>query len=386
MALDWPDPKTDERKFARISVFITAEVAIRCHVQFVSEVKLQRRIPNWVVKGFLALCLLVMGNSLFAHLSIETAADYSREKNEFALIVARDGRIIYERYGKGTSASTPQRIYSGTKGFWCVLAMAAQQDNILRLDNLVGKSLPDWRKGEKAKVSIRELLNFTSGLPPTNALHGMVRGDRDQYARHLQLQGAPGSLFQYGPASLQVFDAVLDRQLEKLGLSSVQYLNSRLLLPLGIPLRGYSPDIRGHPLLAASFTLTAREWLRFGNFLARSGIGGPLPIFPIVSSTELSECFQGSTANPMFGMGFWLNRHAKSTGATEVSIESNLCMIRWPREACISRNAPAELIAAVGSYGQRLYIVPSEKLVIVRLGNAMNFSDAEFLKRLYSRK
>ncbi|MEO6054832.1 MAG: serine hydrolase domain-containing protein, partial [Chthoniobacterales bacterium] len=311
---------------------------------------------------------------------------YSKGKAEVALLIVRDGNVLFERYRPGTSPNEPQRIYSGTKGFWCVLAAAAQQDGILKLQEPVGKILSDWRSGEKGKVTIRELLNFTSGLPATNALHGQTIPDRDAYARRLKLSASPGSLFQYGPAALQVFDATLQHQLMSRALAPVSYMKMRLLLPLGIPLRRYVPDTSGNPLLAAGMTLTAREWLRFGNFLMRSGRGGPLSVLQLIKPSLLEECFKGSMPNPMFGMGFWLNQQAKFSGASEMPIEPNLCMIRWPRNACISRSAPADLVASVGSYGQRLYVIPSEKLVIVRMGNSLDFSDAEFLRRLYSGK
>ena len=61
---------------------------------------------------------------------------------------------------------------------------------------------------------------------------------------------------------------------------------------------------------------------------------------------------------------------------------------KWPaqswRNACLSRAAPADLIACIGSYGQRIYIVPSQKLVIVRMAKDSKPNDAEMLRLLFA--
>jgi hypothetical protein len=66
-------------------------------------------------------------------------------------------------------------------------------------------------------------------------------------------------------------------------------------------------------------------------------------------------------------------------------MERKLMSQSW-RNICLSKTAPAELVACIGSYGQRLYVVPSKKLVIVRLGKGGQFKDAPFLKALFATK
>ena len=62
---------------------------------------------------------------------------------------------------------------------------------------------------------------------------------------------------------------------------------------------------------------------------------------------------------------------------------------KWPkqqwRNACLCRNAPSDLVASIGSGAQRLYVVPSQDLVIVRQGKDSAFSDAEFLRLFFGR-
>ena len=90
----------------------------------------------------------------------------------------------------------------------------------------------------------------------------------------------------------------------------------------------------------------------------------------------------------MFGLSFWLNTGANSKGAHECDIEKMLEK-KWQEQDwgnhCICRNAPADLVAAVGSGYQRLFVIPSLDLVIVRQGADARFSDAEFLRRILRR-
>ncbi len=82
-------------------------------------------------------------------------------------------------------------------------------------------------------------------------------------------------------------------------------------------------------------------------------------------------------------MGFWLNRDAPD--GRPVNVENNL-EPKWSAEdwsdACLCCQAPRDLYVSLGSMGQRLYVVPSLDLVVVRLSADSNFSDEEFLRLL----
>jgi CubicO group peptidase (beta-lactamase class C family) len=138
----------------------------------------------------------------------------------------------------------------------------------------------------------------------------------------------------------------------------------------------YLNDRGGNPLLAAGFILTARQWARMGELVLNQGK-------PVVRPESLAQCWRGSAANRAFSLGWWNNRAAP--GGREFDFEAMLhpkwSEQDWP-DACLCREAPRDLVACIGSGYQRLYVVPSLDLIIVRQGNGGQFSDGRFLRLL----
>jgi hypothetical protein len=100
----------------------------------------------------------------------------------------------------------------------------------------------------------------------------------------------------------------------------------------------------------------------------------------------LREAFAGSQANSSYGLTFWLNEGA-SSGA-EVDMERMLDLpwqsAQWIG-TCICKDAPADMVVALGSGYQRLFIIPSLDALIVRQGSNAKFSDAHFLRLVLGR-
>ena len=257
-------------------------------------------------------------------------------------------------------------------------AVAAQCDGILDLDEPVAGTITEWRgQPGRGQITIRELLNFTAGLDPGFHLHSDDLADRDGYALGLPQVARPGGSFIYGPGQIQVFCEVLRRKLAARGRETPwHYLNRRVLQPLGLRSVPYKVDALGNPLMATGVRLTAREWARFGECLLAGGKG-------VLPKGALCQCLCGSARNPAFGMGFWLNREAP--GGRVVNVEENLVPKWWQEnwsDACLCREAPSDLFVSLGSMGQRLYMVPSLDLVVVRLSEDSKFSDEQFLRLL----
>jgi CubicO group peptidase (beta-lactamase class C family) len=315
---------------------------------------------------------------------LRAASEYSATRGGFSFLVVEDGHVVYENYAHGDADDRVAQIFSGTKGFWCVAAAAAVQDGILDFDEPVQNTITEWRDDpDKASIRVRDLLNFTAGIEPIFALHGRAIGDRNGYSVRLPAVRSPGTSFMYGPSQLQIFSELFRRKLAARKTTPEQYLSRRILRPLGIGEVDFREDRRGNPLLASGFRLTARQWEQLGELILGCG---KYRGHQIVRWDILADLFRGTRVNPMFGMGFWLNHGGD--GAREVDVEKML-EIPWERQVwrgdCLCREAPHDMIAAIGSGYQRMFIVPSMRLVIVRQGvDNSRFSDATFLRLIFS--
>ncbi len=310
--------------------------------------------------------------------AVRAAAAYSAAHRGASLLVIQQAKTIAEEYPDGGGAGARRRIFSGTKAFWNLAALAAAEDGLLSLDERVADTVPSWKDdARKARITIRQLLDFSSGLEPAFRLHNDNIADRDEIALRLPVVAEPGRAFVYGPAALQVFHAVLKAKLH--GQAPRAYLERRVLRRMGLGAQRYLPDRAGNPLLAAGWELTARQWAKLGQLVLKDGA-------PVVSPALLAESWRGSPANRAFSLGWWNNRAAP--GGREIDFEANLTA-SWPAQnwsnACLCRAAPNDLVACIGSRHQRLYVIPSLQLVVVRHGDGGGFSDARFLRLLLGR-
>jgi CubicO group peptidase (beta-lactamase class C family) len=310
---------------------------------------------------------------------MRAAAEYSAAHTGAAMVVMKNGKVIFEDYPNGHTSRDLHKIYSGTKGFWILAALKAVEEGRIDLNERVATTIPEWQNDPgKSRVTIRQLLSFCSGLDAANQLHGDGFADRDAIAIRTALVAQPGSAFIYGPAPLQVFHEILKRKLAEHDETPTRFLERKVLQPMGLGPQRYLADKEGNPLLATGFMMTARRWARMGQLILDGGR-------PVVSPSSLAQCFRGSSANCAFGMGFWNNRMAAESVGRELDIEDTL-EPKWNRQnwqcACICRDAPADLVASVGSGYQRLFVIPSMQLVVVRLGRFGRYSDARFLRLL----
>lgn len=308
---------------------------------------------------------------------LEAAGEYSANHGGVALLVMQHGRTLYA----GGATERPHKIFSGTKGFWVLAALAAVEDGILSLDETAASSLMEWApEPRKSQITVRNLLSMTSGLEPRFELHGSDFDNRNRLALNAASVASPGAAFIYGPASLQAFEELFRRKLAARGETPEHYLERKVLRPLGLGAQRYMEDRSGNPLLATGFLLTAEQWGRLGEVVAAHGK-------PVVSPRLFDQCCHGTGANVGFGMGFW-NNQAAAGGGRETDIEDQLERKWWQQDwhgICLCRDAPTDLVAGIGSGYQRLYVVPSKDLVVVRFGNGTRFPDAEFLRLLLAR-
>lgn len=346
------------------------------------------------------------------------AADYSASKSGRAVLVLHKGELAFERYDNGWAKDRPHALASGTKSFTGVMAMMAVQDGLIELDELASDTLAEWKSDPaKSKITVRHLLTLTSGLKPGdrelsggNAGGGRVLGEvAAERAKRLGIQDRArpdnwftaaialpsehpaGSRFEYGPSHFFAFGELLQRKLQETGApqqTTLAYLSERVFKPVGINVARIGRDKAGNPNLPGGAMLTAAEWAKFGQFVLQQGAvrqpDGSLK--QLLRPELLAQCFEGTKANPSYGLTWWL---PGGDAGAEADVADGAIRARRPSAQLPAVRAvgpdgqPLRIFMAAGLGKQRLYVIPAYDLVVVRFAEAtragQSFDDAAFL-------
>lgn len=283
-------------------------------------------------------------------MSLDHALEYASKHELHALIVVRDGHIEAEVYGSGWGATQPHPLYSGAKSFWGVAAVVAQSEGLLDLDETVGATFPTWQVDPwRARVTLRMLLQMTAGVG-----FGGLGNAVPTYEASLQtmLKREPETGFTYSGIPLQIFGAVFAAKLAPLDLTPHAFLRERILDPIGMTIGSWRELSDGTNPLPTGASVAAREWLKYGALIGGRGVYHGKQI---VAGDALAQCFVPTAIAPRYGLGWWLGG---------------------------SKNGPSDIAYASGAAGQALYLIPSQKLVVVHLAKSTSWDHNAFLKRL----
>ena len=313
----------------------------------------------------------------------KTAAEYSRVSRGVAVLVMRKGEIIFEDYAPIWSAEKLHLLAEGTTSFAAALAVCAWQDGLLDLDEKASDTITEWKDDPlKAAITIRQLLSLSSGIAGGDTRRHPPSFKESIEVATLLPNAAPGAQFSFGPIPFQCFGEVLRRKLEAKKETVYNYLHRRLITPLQLRVVFWRRDKDGHPHLQSGAFLTARDWAKFGEFVWMNGKWNGVQL---VGPKLTAACFHPSRANPGYGLGWWLlGADAGSTAA----LAEFPGVQRQERELEERRlngfQIPGDTVAAMGRGQQRCYIIPSQELVIVRLGDSegRDFLDNQFLAKL----
>ena len=341
-----------------------------------------RPLPASLFAAVLALLPCV------AHADARAAAEYSARHGGVSFIAIRDGETLHEAYPNGGGAEKAHELASGTKSFSGVIAAVAVKDGLLSLDERAADTLDEWKDDpRKSQITLRQLLSLTSGIEGGH----IGRPPDYQDAVALPAVAEPGTVFEYGPVNFQIFGEIMKRKLQSYEggrySDALAYLKARILDPLDITPAQWNRGRDSNPHLPSGADLTARDWARFGEFiLDRGEVDGKL----LVDEAAFAAMFDGSAVNPGYGLTWWLNAEPSAEtlkASRPMTVASDL--YTHPRRS----ELPDDLFMAAGAGDQRLYIIPSINLVVVRQTDriffrsraARRYSDVEFLLALLAR-
>lgn len=303
------------------------------------------------------------------------AVDYAAETDSNALLVWRDGVLLVEQYGDGvTVESARTQSNSMHKSVLAlVLNIAVQRGDIESLDDPASNYIGDWIDQPHGKITLRHLLTMSSGLelapPDYNNPYSFGRrlfsaSDISSVARSAPQVAAPGEKFEYNNVNPQILVDVIEAAT---GAKYADYAGEHLWSKFA----KYDADVwldraggaaHGYCCLIAN----AEDWLRLGILIMNGGATGAQKI---IDEERVIDIFDASPANPNYGQLVW-----RGTPYKEIRKYRPNAQFGVPHSQPYL--AP-DVFFFDGFGGQRVYIIPSRRVVIVRTGaEQFNWDDS----------
>lgn len=275
--------------------------------------------------------------------------DYLELKNTKGFIILHNGKIVMENYFNGHTITTPWYWASAGKTLTSTLTGIAEQEGFINTNNKVSDYIGNnWTSASLAKenlISCKNLLTMTSGLNDD-------LGD-DVSPTNLQYQSDAGTRWAYHNVYVKLQDVVAVATNQ----SWESYFNSKLKNPIGMS---------GSWIQNGDFSVywsTTRSMARFGLLALNKGNWNGTQILNTNFFNNATTTSQ--SINLSYGYLWWLNgKSSYHLPQSQFEFQGNLIP-----------NAPADMFCALGKDDQKIYVVPSQKLVIVRMGNTADGSN-----------
>lgn len=287
--------------------------------------------------------------------AIDRARTIATEAESDCLVVVHDGRLVHEEYWGAATADSDQEIFSATKSVSGVLVGIADDLGLLDIDDPASTHLTEWQGTPSEDVTIRSLLTNTSGRYwdfTTDYVDMTGADDRSGFAIALDQQHEPDTVWVYNNAAIQTLEEVLERAT---GQDVEAFANEYLFGPTGMDVT-FGRDPAGNPATYFSLQAGCLDMARFGLLALEGGQWGG---DQVVSSTFMDAATSPSTdLNAAYGYLWWLNAE---DGWVHPDPRRDTSAAFWP-------DAPADAFAALGLGNQVVAVLPSQDLVVVRLG------------------
>lgn len=300
--------------------------------------------------------------------ALAEAQAYSDSKAGLGLLVLQDGAIIHEQYAEGLTGDQPLVSASMAKPVLALaIGIAVHKGVIGSIQDPLSRYLPEWQDDPRGAITIEQALQMRTGLGPSDFRAVLLGPDVGAAAMGTALAGQPGERFAYNNAVSQLLMTVLERALQKDGKPEyAAWLEREVWCPLGNGAASLWVDEKGTPRGYAGLNASVHDWARIGEVIRTGGRAGRRQVVP---RRWIAAMAQPSPANAQFGYHVWLGR--EWTAQRRYSAENPLTIPHAEPFA-----AP-DVIYFDGFGGQRVYIVPSRGLTIVRFGEVdMTWDDA----------
>ena len=279
----------------------------------------------------LALSFITQAHAVFDQADLQTLIAKSEEKDSDVLMVWKDGELLYS---KDTDVTKKYSIQSVTKSLTALTTSCILKDTPEKLDE--PNLFPEWAGTPKEAITLRMLLSMNSGIiDPANPW-----GDHDYYAHAASqpLTHTPGTVFSYANVQPMIVGKWIK---ETTGEQFTKHINRCFFGPMGITDWTIGKDGERNDVVAGGVKIHAKDLLKIGIMLAQDG---QYEGQELMTPSQVKELRRDTLDDKNgYGLSFWL----------------------WGKS----------IYYAEGYLGQFLIIVPSEKLVVLRMRNRENMQN-----------
>ena len=278
-------------------------------------------------------------------------------KNTRAVVVLHKGQLIGEQYAPEVDQNTPLLGWSMTKSLTSTLFGMLVDRQKIDIDSKTG--IPDWQEDERAQITWRHLLQMNSGLrwkedysDLSDAVTMLFNSDAiGQYALSVPAETSPGEVWNYSSGTSNI----LSSQMRNYFANQTEYLRfpyDSLFGRIGMYSAVIEADATGDLVGSSYAWATARDWAKIGQLFLQNGKWEGEEIISEDWISFIQEPAAGS--DQLYGGHFWINSGGN-----------------FP-------NIPLDAYSMNGFHSQRIMIIPSKDLVIVRLGVTYKRADFDF--------
>lgn len=273
---------------------------------------------------------------------------FLQSKNTKAFIILKDGKIAAERYFGTFTQDSLWYWASAGKTMTAFLVGIAQQEGLININNrsslYLGRGWTSLAAAKEDLITVRHQLTMTTGLDDG------VPDDDCTTPSCLLFKADAGTRWAYHNAPYTLLDKVVENAT---GLSYNNYFQQKIRNRIGMNglwMRSGFNNV---------FFSNARSMARFGLLLLNKGKWEQTPIISDTSYFN-AQVNSSQTINPSYGYLTWLN--GKATFMTPI--------FQTVFTGMIIPNAPSDMYCALGKNDQKIYVVGSQKLVVIRLGES----------------
>lgn len=307
-------------------------------------------------------------NGRIASTALRAASAYAEQQNSSALLVYHAGSLVHEEYWGNTGRETvfnPQSMSKTLLGM--MIGIGIRDGYIDSTDDRADRYLEQWRGDERGAITVGQLLQMSGGLAQISTSYEISManpGVKQHFGEdfvspilELPLTHAPGTHWDYNNNESNLLGVILETAS---GRPYGEYLSESLWRPLGLADAAlYMDRPNGTPMFSCCVLSRPMDWLKLGVlFLDRGQWQGE----QLVPAAWIDRMTEPAATNPGYGYQVWLGDRAVTKERPQPAFNN---------QAYASEPFIDEHTVVFRGYGyQRVWIMPSKQLVIVRAGKA----------------